>query len=227
MSKKTDLQALMDKAGLDYTQSMTNTKLQSLLDEAEALASVEPTVVVDQEGYAVTVSAGFDLSDLMGEEREVSERNIQGTFQEYVASVGKANGYKNPIAYPTENATDANSTTRFALEIGDEDSMEKDQRGILSFKHSKRITCSESVSKMLKAGTIGYSELGAFPVAWRMIGEQDRITKLFVEKKVFFIERLQRKATNNRFKQGGFSATTTVNYDFEEQRTELTTLRLG
>ena len=226
MALKADLQASLDAKGLDYTKNMTITKLQSILDEAEAGASVEDKFVVE-DGFVTTVSSGFDLNDLAGEEREDSERNIQGTFQEYVEAVGKANGYANPIAYPTENAVDANSTTRFALEIGDEDEMEKNERGILSFKHSKRITCSESVSKMLKSGAIGYSELGAFPVAWRMLGEQDRITKLFVEKKVFFIERLERKASNNRFKQGGFTATTEVNYDFEETRTELTTLRLG
>ena len=226
MSKKTDLQASLDAKGLDYTKNMTNTKLQSILDEAEGIASVEDKVIVE-DGFVTSVSLGFDLNDLAGEEREDSERNIQGTFQEYVEAVGKANGYANPIAYPTENAVDANSTTRFALEIGDEDEMETNERGILSFTHSKRITCSESVSKMLKSGAIGYSELGAFPVAWRMLGEQDRVTKLFVEKKVFFIERLERKASNNRFKQGGFTSTTDVNYDFEEVRTELTTLRLG
>jgi hypothetical protein len=210
MATKAELQASLDANGVDYTQSMNNTKLQSLLDEHEASASAV---------------SGFE--DLIGEENSIGDRNVGGTFQEYVDAIGKANKYKNPTAYPTDNAVDANSTTRFALEIGDADAMVTDSKGVKSFKHSKRITCSESVSKMLKAGDIGYSEIGAFPVAWRMIDSQDPLTKLYVENKVYFVERPQRTKTNDRFSQGGFSKATVINESFEEKRTKISSLALG
>ena len=210
MATKAELQALLNANGVDYTQSMNITKLQSLLDKHEADAS-------DVGGF----------EDLLGEERELADRNISGTFQQYVDAVGKANGYKNPTAFPTDNAIDANSTTRFALEIGDADAMVTNAKGIKSFKNSKRITCSEGVSKMLKAGDIGYSEIGGFPVAWRMIASQDPLTKLYSDAKVYFVERPQRAQTNDRFAQGGFSKDTVVNYDFEEARTTISTLRLA
>ena len=113
------------------------------------------------------------------------------------------------------------------MEIGDADAMVTNEKGIKSFKNSKRITCSESVSKMLKAGDIGYSEIGAFPVAWRMIASQDPLTKLYADAKVYFVERPQRAQTNARFAQGGFSKATEVNYNFEEVRTTISTLRLA
>tara|TARA_R100000951_G_C2599673_1_gene167781 strand:- start:168 stop:806 length:639 start_codon:yes stop_codon:yes gene_type:complete len=210
MATKAELQASLDAKGVDYTQGMTNTKLQSLLDEHDANASA---------------SSGFE--DLIGEENTIGDRNIGGTFQQYVDAIGKANKYKNPTAFPTDNAVDANSTTRFALEIGDADAMVTDANGVKSFKHSKRITCSESVSKMLKAGDIGYSEIGAFPVAWRMIASQDPVSKLYVENKVYFVERPQRVKTNDRFAQGGFSKATVINEDFEETRTMISTLSLS
>jgi len=210
MATKAELQASLDANGVDYTQSMNLAQLQGLLDKHEADASNV---------------GGFE--DLVGEERELADRNISGTFQQYVDAVGKANGYKNPTAFPTDNAIDANSTTRFALEIGDADAMVTNQKGIKSFKHSKRITCSESVSKMLKAGDIGYSEIGAFPVAWRIIASQDPVSKLYKDEKVYFIERPQRAQSNDRFAQGGFSKATVINEDFEEVRTTISTLRLA
>ena len=210
MATKAELQASLDANGVDYTQSMNITKLQSLLDKHEADAS-------DVGGF----------EDLVGEERELADRNISGTFQQYVDAVGKANGYKNSTAFPTDNAVDANSTTRFQLEIGDADAMLTNSKGIKSFKNSKRITCSESVSKMLKAGDIGYAEIGAFPVAWRMIASQDPITKLYKDTKVYFVERPQRVQTNDRFDQGGFSKDTVINESFEESRTVNHNLQLG
>ena len=39
MATKAELQASLDAKGVDYTQGMTNTKLQSLLDEHDANAS--------------------------------------------------------------------------------------------------------------------------------------------------------------------------------------------
>ena len=210
MATKAELQASLDANGVDYTQAMNITKLQSLLDKHEADAS-------DSEHF----------EDLLGDDNSIGDRNIFGTFESYVDAVGKANKYKNATAFPTDNAVDANSTTRFQLEIGDADAMVTNSEGIKSFKNSKRITCSESVSKMLKAGDIGYSEIGAFPVAWRMIAEQDPLTKLYKDKRVFFVERPTRVQTNNRFDQGGFSKDTVINKDFEEARTTISTLRLA
>ena len=207
---KAELQASLDANGVDYTKSMNITTLQSLLDKHEADAS-------DVEHF----------EDLLGDENSIGDRNIFGTFESYVSAVGKANKYKDATAFPTDNAVDANSTTRFQLEIGDASAMVTNSEGIKSFKHSKRITCSDSVSKMLKSGDIGYSEIGAFPVAWRMIAEQDPLTKLYKDKRVFFVERPTRVKTNNRFDQGGFSKDTVINKDFEEARTTISTLRLA